>query len=102
MPTARISVHVNPGASRTVVRGTRGDALVIAVSARPVDGSATDAALTAFADALGLRPRHVSLVSGARSREKVFAIDAPAPLLAAALARVEKLRSPNDTTATSA
>ncbi|GAA4625180.1 DUF167 domain-containing protein [Cellulomonas oligotrophica] len=87
----RVAVRVRPGASRTRVGGLHGDRLVVAVQARAVDGAATEAALAAVADALGLRRRHVSLVAGATSRDKVVEVDAG--LVDAALAaRLEALR----------
>jgi uncharacterized protein YggU (UPF0235/DUF167 family) len=58
------------------VGGTHGDALIVKVAARAVDGKATEAALRAVAAALGVRRRDVSLVSGATSRDKVVQIDA--------------------------
>jgi uncharacterized protein YggU (UPF0235/DUF167 family) len=48
---------------------------VVAVSARAVDGAATEAALAAVADALGVRRRQVRLVSGATSRDKLVEVD---------------------------
>ncbi|GAA3804596.1 DUF167 domain-containing protein [Cellulomonas soli] len=72
---ARVAIRVKPGASRTRVGGAHGDALVVAVSARAVDGAATAAALEAVATALGVRPRHVRLVMGATSRDKVVEVD---------------------------
>ncbi|MCB2176285.1 MAG: DUF167 domain-containing protein [Actinomycetales bacterium] len=76
---ARVAIRVRPGASRTKVGGSYGDRLVVAVSARAVDGAATEAALAAIAAAFGLRRRQVRLVSGATSRDKVVALDlAPA------------------------
>lgn len=84
-----MTVRVRPGASRTVVGGEHDGALVVRVSQRAVDGRATQAALAAVADAFGLRPRAVSLVSGATSRTKVVDVDGPdevlRPLLAALL-----------------
>ena len=70
----RVAIRVRPGASRTAVGGRHGDRLVVAVTARAVDGAATEAALRALADALGVRPRHVSLVSGATSRDKLVEV----------------------------
>ena len=42
------------------------------VHARAVDGAATEAVLRAVAEALGVRPYEVTLVSGATSRTKVL------------------------------
>lgn len=71
----RVAIRVRPGASRTRVGGLHGDRIVVAVTARAVDGAATEAALAAVADALGVRRRHVTLVSGATSRDKVVEVD---------------------------
>ncbi len=74
----RIAIRVKPGAARTRVGGSHGDALVVAVTARAVDGKATAAALTAVAEAFGVGRRSVTLASGATSRTKIVTID-PAP-----------------------
>lgn len=75
----RVAIRVKPGASRTKVGGAYGAddahrALVVCVSERAVDGKATQAALKALADALGVPRRGVRLVSGATSRDKVVEI----------------------------
>lgn len=70
----RVAIRVGPGAARTKVGGTHGDALVVKVAARAVEGKATEAALRAVADALGVRRRDVHLVSGATSRDKVVEV----------------------------
>ena len=70
----RLSIRVKPGASRTRVGGLHGDRLVVAVTARAVDGAATAATLRALGDALAVRPRFVTLVSGATSRDKVVEV----------------------------
>jgi uncharacterized protein YggU (UPF0235/DUF167 family) len=75
--TARLAVRVRPGARRTAVGGNYGDRLVVAVTARAVDGAATEAVLVAVAAAFGLRRRHVHLLAGATSRDKVVGIDLP-------------------------
>lgn len=67
----RLTVRVRPGSSRTRVGGRYGDALVVAVTAPAVDGRATTAALRALADACGVAPGAVRLVTGATSRSKV-------------------------------
>lgn len=78
----RFAIRVKPGASRTKVGGAYGadsarKALVVAVSERAVDGKATEAALKALADALGVPRRTVRLVSGVTSRDKVVEILGP-------------------------
>ena len=67
-------MRVRPGSSRTAVGGSHDGALVVRVSARAVDGAATEAVLKAVASALGLRPYEVTLLSGATSRTKVLEI----------------------------
>jgi len=86
----RVAIRVRPGASRTAVGGVHADRLVVAVSARAVDGAATQPALEALAAALGVRPRHVTLVSGATSRDKLVEVDGDEPSVAA---RLEQLRA---------
>lgn len=78
----RIAIRVKPGSARTAVGGRHGGSLLVAVTARAVDGKATEAALRALAEAFGVKPRQVSLVTGATSRDKVVDIDGPAADLA--------------------
>jgi len=82
----RVAIRVRPGASRTAVGGAYGERLVVAVGARAVDGAATQAALEALAEAFGVRPRHVRLVTGLTSRDKVVEIEGPAGRVAQRLA----------------
>ncbi|KGN38468.1 DUF167 domain-containing protein [Knoellia subterranea] len=74
----RVTVRVRPGASRIAVGGRYGDAepptLIVAVTARAVDGAATEAVLRAVADAFGVHRRHVALINGATSRTKVLEV----------------------------
>ncbi len=67
----RLSISVKPGARATRVGGKRDGDLVVAVTARAVDGRATDAALAALAQAFGVRRRDVRLVAGPTRRRKV-------------------------------
>ena len=82
-----VTVRVQPGSPRTAVGGARGEALVVRVTARPVQGKATEAALRAVAEAFGVRRADVRLVAGATSRDKVIRIDGDqdelTPILAA-------------------
>jgi uncharacterized protein YggU (UPF0235/DUF167 family) len=71
----RIAIRVRPGAARTAVGGTHDGALVVRVTMRAVDGRATEAALAAVAQALAVRRRQVTLVSGMTSRTKVVDVD---------------------------
>ncbi len=77
----RVAVRVRPGASRTKVGRAYGEGpdapLLVAVTARAVDGAATEAVLRALAEALGVRTRQVRLVHGATSRDKLVEIDDP-------------------------
>jgi uncharacterized protein YggU (UPF0235/DUF167 family) len=81
----RISVRVRPGAARTAVGGSYAAAdrvaLVVAVTARAVDGAANEAVVAAVADAFGLRKRDVTLVAGGRSRSKVLELAGEEPAL---------------------
>jgi uncharacterized protein len=81
----RIASRVKPGSARPGVGGEHAGALVVAVSARAVDGKATEAALAAVAGAFGVRRSAVRLVSGAASRTKIVDIDAGDPQVLTAL-----------------
>ena len=84
----RVLIRVTPGASRVAVGGTHEGALIIKVSARAVEGQATDAARKALAKELGVAPRDVQLVRGATSRTKLLEIpDSCADAVAALRAR---------------
>ncbi|MGA2831003.1 MAG: DUF167 domain-containing protein [Streptosporangiaceae bacterium] len=70
----RVKLRVKPGASRGAVGGRHGDALVVAVTARAVEGKATEAVLRAVADAFAVPRRDVVLVTGRTSRDKIVDI----------------------------
>lgn len=76
MGSVRLTIRVRPGSACTAVGGEHDGALLVRVTARAVDGRATEAALRAVADALGLRRGEVRLVGGARARTKVLEVDA--------------------------
>lgn len=75
MTVLRLTIRVRPGASRTTVGGAHGDALVVRVSERAVDGAATAAALRAVADAFDVPRSAVRLVTGATSRSKIIEVN---------------------------
>jgi hypothetical protein len=75
-----VSVRVTPGARRNEVIDATGAQLRVRITAPPVDGKANEQVRRFVAELFGVRPRAVSLVSGARSREKrlfVAGISAP-------------------------
>jgi uncharacterized protein len=75
----RFAVRVKPGSSRAGVGGRYGDdAIIVAVRAKAVDGKANAAVCAALADAFGVRPSRVTIVTGERARDKVIEIN-PAP-----------------------
>jgi uncharacterized protein YggU (UPF0235/DUF167 family) len=57
-----------------------------------VDGRATEAALRALSEALGVRRSALSLVTGATSRTKVVEVEAPGLDAAVLEAEIERLR----------
>jgi uncharacterized protein (TIGR00251 family) len=70
----RLTLHVQPRASRTEVAGRHGDALKVRLAAPPVDGAANDALLRFLADTLGVPRSGVTLVGGTSSRRKVVLV----------------------------
>jgi hypothetical protein len=75
----RILVRVSPGAPANKVGGRYGDSeppvLIVRVAARAVDGKANAATVRALADALGVPPSLVRIVTGQRARTKVVEVE---------------------------
>ncbi len=69
-----LRVRVQPRASRHAIVGWAGDVLRVAVTAPPVDGAANDALRRLLAASLGVAPSAISVVRGARGRDKVVRI----------------------------
>lgn len=59
-----------PRASKSGLAGTRGDELVVRLHAPPVEGAANAELIDVIAAALEVPKRTVSIVAGARSRQK--------------------------------
>ena len=72
--TIVLAVHAQPGAKRTGISGLHGDALKIRVAAPALEDRANDALVEFLAKRFGVARRDVTLVSGAKSREKRFEI----------------------------
>ena len=73
---ARISVYVQPRASKTAVAGMHDGCVKIRLAAPPVDGAANAALVEFIAERLGIAKSRVRIVSGASSRRKVVEVDA--------------------------
>jgi len=69
-----LTLHIQPGAKKTIVAGVHGDALKIRLAAPPVDGKANAALIAFVAERLGLAKSAVCLKSGQTSRRKVLEV----------------------------
>jgi uncharacterized protein (TIGR00251 family) len=90
-----LHIRLQPRASRDRLVGLHGAALKIALTAPPVEGAANAALLAYTATLLQVPRAAVSLLSGAKSRDKHVLVQTPAPdhliqRLEAMLARVDK------------
>ncbi len=70
-----IRVKAVPGARRDQVAGLLGDRVKIRVAAPPEAGKANRAISTLLAQAIGVKARQVTLVSGSASPEKTFLVE---------------------------
>lgn len=75
-PDAYLRVRVQPRASRVQLLGVHGSAIKVALTAPPVEGAANDALCRWLADALRVAKSRVTVVSGARSRNKRVRVEA--------------------------
>ena len=82
----RLRLRVSPKAKRNAVLGLRGDVLKVSVTAVPERGKANDAVIVLLAEALGIAPSSIRLLSGASSKDKVVTIDLDAGEIARRLA----------------
>lgn len=88
-----MQIRVKPGSTRTRVGGVYGEALVVSVQTRAVEGKATEAALAALAKAVGVRRRDLQLRVGATSRDKIVEFVDPPLDLESRLARLRDRNS---------
>lgn len=75
MSSVRISVYVQPRASRTEVAGMHGDAWKIRVAAPPVDNAANAELIEFIALKLDISKRSVRIAAGGTGRRKIVEID---------------------------
>jgi len=73
---ATLKVRVIPRAKRNEIAGWREGALVVRLTAPPVEGAANRLLLRFVSRQLGVRPADVAITSGEKSREKVLRIGA--------------------------
>lgn len=83
----RFAVRVVARSSRTAVGGVRDGALIVRVTAAPVDGAANEAVVAALAAALGVPARELRIEAGATARRKVVSAPARAAALLGVAAR---------------
>jgi uncharacterized protein (TIGR00251 family) len=69
-------VHALPGAKKSEVSGIREGRLCVRIAAPAVENKANAALAALTARALGLRPAKISVLSGAKSRQKCLRIAA--------------------------
>lgn len=75
MPAAEIRIRLQPRARREEVVGERAGAIVVRVTAPPVDGRANAALCGLVARAAKVAPSRVSVVRGQTSRDKLVRVD---------------------------
>ena len=73
-PGAKLAVRVTPGAARDAVEAD-GAELAIRTTAPPEGGKANAAVQKLLARALGVPKSRLTLVRGARGRDKLFRLD---------------------------
>jgi uncharacterized protein (TIGR00251 family) len=79
MASVRISVYVQPRASKTEIAGMHGDALKIRLTAPPVDNAANAALIEFIAGKLGIPKGSVRVAAGATGRRKIVEIAGVTP-----------------------
>lgn len=80
--TLLLHLKLQPKASRDKLGAPLGDRLKVYVTAPPVDGAANERLIKLVSKHCGVARSRVELVSGATSREKTMAIEAPQRLAA--------------------
>jgi uncharacterized protein (TIGR00251 family) len=70
-----LPIRLQPRARRSEVVGERAGAIVVRVTAPPVDGKANAALCALVADAAGVPPSRVQVVRGQTARDKVVRVD---------------------------
>jgi uncharacterized protein (TIGR00251 family) len=74
-----LKVRVQPGAARNEITGMREGAVIVRVTAPPVDGKANKAACKLLAERCGIPPSHVEVIRGESRRDKVVRLGGVEP-----------------------
>lgn len=72
---SRISIYVQPRASKTMIAGMHDGCVKVRLAAPPVDGAANAALIEFVAERLRIAKSRVRIVSGQSSRRKVVEVD---------------------------
>jgi predicted GNAT superfamily acetyltransferase/uncharacterized protein YggU (UPF0235/DUF167 family) len=75
MPHTELTVHLTPRAKRNAIVEERDGVLRVSVAAAPVDGQANAALCKLIAKRAGIARGRVSVIRGARTREKVVQVE---------------------------
>jgi uncharacterized protein len=75
MPRATIAVRVQPRAKSDALAALRDGVLIVRVTAAPLDGRANDAVCRLLGQVLGIRASSLTIMHGARARNKVVVVD---------------------------
>ena len=86
---ARFDIRVVPRGSKTAIAGVRDGALLVRVTAPPVDGAANDAVVDLLSGFFDVARRDVRVIGGETTRRKTIEIAGLAP--AAALAKLSTI-----------
>lgn len=76
---AELTVRLQPRARANEILGERDGALIVRVTAPPLEGRANEALCALIAKRAGVGKRSVSIVRGAVSRDKVIRVDGVEP-----------------------
>ena len=84
----RLTLAIQPRASRTELAGVHGDALKIRLTAPPVDGAANEALVRFLAEVLEVPRGAVTITAGQSGRRKTVAVEGISPEVAARRLRI--------------
>jgi uncharacterized protein (TIGR00251 family) len=74
-PSSTLSIRVQPRARKDEIAGRRGEALLVRLTAPPVEGAANRALIRFLAQQLGVRPGQITILRGGKSRDKVLQVE---------------------------